>query len=1238
MTHALHSIPFHSTLHCTTLHHIAIALPFIAVMSTSTLDDFCIEERLGSGSFGVVYRVKRKVDNATYVLKQIHLSSLRASDQSSALTECRLLASVDAKHVVRYYDCFIDSTDNTLNLVMEYCKRGDLQHKLKAQRGCLLTEDSIWRYFIQAAVGLAELHARKILHRDVKSANLFLTADDEVRVGDLGVAKILDSGTMHARTTVGTPFYLSPELCEGRPYDARTDCWALGVVLYELCTLKHPFNAANQGELILKIMKGKYPPLPAIYAATALPTVLSACLRRDPARRPNVMQILASASVEAKARALGIELPQQVQALIEKRKAAMTLGTNLPPKRPGTVGERKTRPHVNAEGHAPAAASRSAAHPLVSPPDSLHRPTIPPPNRSRSAGVGPRKARDGRVRARMGASAVASSLPSPGVVCGVAPARPLPPGQQRALDAAALAAGKAPGRRGRGRGGKARGGAERNKTAAAQMVRDLPDIINPHWQPASFVPSPDPLVASDPSSSHVSPRLRSPTVDSKKPSVSALKQALASAPPRSLHSSTPISTASSTSASFRQSETSSADSTLVHTSSSTSSDSQHSQHPSARHHTHDSLRNNNNEEEEEEEEEPEDEELGEGEQSDENDDATADTVGDDGSNYDDANPLELRVPDDDAFDTNPSLDIDVDDDDTVGWSTDDDMTVQWRILDDNGQEAGNSSKSEQQLYDEDDHEEEGERSSSGSTLRQAQASSPVPHVASLPSSSSSCRPPNRPAVVSSISSRLGHLRSQLAAIRGEVISAVGEVNLQLLLDYYHTLTNRTNDDEQENENMNKSDASTRVDDVDRSDSDNMQPEWLQTLLRDQSRVDIVTRIYQLLYLQEEEARCNHILEMATAAAQSTKNNASTADADSDSRSSTRHVNLTPRLTPAVSSSDALNHTNNLTIKRQSVLHRPQRVSTAEPGSRARNSVLPADSRRSTSTNTGTRTTQQTTASRLSATVSLKEANSNAKPKASATAKPTPATHQAKTKSKTIHPVKAGRQGNKGNDPSSSPSIGYAAPPIDLTRYGIEPNPGPASPNGAHSATDNHSSPSQPQQQQQQQQAQSSAVQQLPPVAQDTPPPQHMYTSLSSSPSSPLNEGQGSPHRDPPPSYEIAMTTMDARSSTHHAHAISCGVDERVRTPTGTPAAVSHIHDASPAHAHGHPPPSTSTYVATYPSTLTTAPVMPSPSSMPPPASSSPASPSTVVLNGVIHQGSFDPFRLPPPGHHYFPDA
>lgn len=156
---------------------------------------------------------------------------------------------------MRCYDAFLDGFH--LNIVMEYCTHGDLHTFLLKRVNTLLSEMRIWKFFIQIVLGVDALHSKKILHRDLKTLNIFLTKRDMLKIGDFGNAKSLDQGSV-ATKKVGTPYYLSPEVCEGKNYDEKSDIWSVGVILYEMSTLTRPFDGENEEVLSEKIIKGKF--------------------------------------------------------------------------------------------------------------------------------------------------------------------------------------------------------------------------------------------------------------------------------------------------------------------------------------------------------------------------------------------------------------------------------------------------------------------------------------------------------------------------------------------------------------------------------------------------------------------------------------------------------------------------------------------------------------------------------------------------------------------------------------------------------------------------------------------------------------------------------------------------------------------------------------------------------------------------------------------------------------------
>ena len=167
-----------------------------------------------------------------------------------------------------------------------------------------LDEKKIWKFFIEMCLGLRYLHQNKILHRDIKTTNMFLGKEDKIKVGDLGVAKLLNQTQNMAHTIVGTPYYLSPELCEEKPYNHKSDIWSLGCVLYELCTFRHPFEAKNQGSLIMKIVRGVYPAISSKYSEE-LREMVGSLLTKDYRKRPGIAEILEKSSMQTKMQAMG---------------------------------------------------------------------------------------------------------------------------------------------------------------------------------------------------------------------------------------------------------------------------------------------------------------------------------------------------------------------------------------------------------------------------------------------------------------------------------------------------------------------------------------------------------------------------------------------------------------------------------------------------------------------------------------------------------------------------------------------------------------------------------------------------------------------------------------------------------------------------------------------------------------------------------------------------------------------
>lgn len=142
-------------------------------------------------------------------------------------------------------------------------------------------------------VGAKHIHDKRVLHRDLKSKNIFLTENGTIKLGDFGSAFILNSSKAYAHTYVGTPYYVAPEIWDNMPYNNKSDVWSLGCVLYELCTLRHPFQASSWKSLILKVCRGAYPPLPS-HLPYELQYLVKQMFKTNPKDRPSLHTILTS--------------------------------------------------------------------------------------------------------------------------------------------------------------------------------------------------------------------------------------------------------------------------------------------------------------------------------------------------------------------------------------------------------------------------------------------------------------------------------------------------------------------------------------------------------------------------------------------------------------------------------------------------------------------------------------------------------------------------------------------------------------------------------------------------------------------------------------------------------------------------------------------------------------------------------------------------------------------------------
>ncbi|KAI0385054.1 kinase-like protein [Hypomontagnella monticulosa] len=285
-------------------------------MSEPVGDQYEVLEKIGHGSFGVIRKVRRKTDGMILCRKEISYHKMSQKEREQLHAEFQILSTLRHPNIVGYYHREHLKQTQDLHLYMEYCGNGDLGRVIKNlnQRREYAEEQFVWEIFAQLVTALYRCHygvdppavgknvlipagkskapqgAMTILHRDLKPENVFLGEDNSVKLGDFGLSKMIRSHDF-ASTYVGTPFYMSPEICAAERYTLKSDIWSLGCIIYELCAREPPFNAKTHIQLVQKIKEGKVAALPHVYSAELM-SVITKCLTVNPDLRPDTSMLL----------------------------------------------------------------------------------------------------------------------------------------------------------------------------------------------------------------------------------------------------------------------------------------------------------------------------------------------------------------------------------------------------------------------------------------------------------------------------------------------------------------------------------------------------------------------------------------------------------------------------------------------------------------------------------------------------------------------------------------------------------------------------------------------------------------------------------------------------------------------------------------------------------------------------------------------------------------------------------
>lgn len=290
---------------------------------TTIGDDYEPLEVIGKGSFGTVRKVRSKESGDILVRKEIEYNSMSGQEKNHIISELRILRELNHPNVVKYYHHDHLPELKAIHIYQEYCDGGDLGKVIATFRRNResIPEGFIWEVMILVLVALHRCHygidAEKadlfqasassephvdsetvIIHRDIKPDNIFLLDGGKtIKLGDFGLAKMLTSQNDFAKTYVGTPYYMSPEVLMDNPYSPVCDIWSLGCVLFELCNLLPPFRASTHLQLQTRIKKGVIPEVSPTYSQQ-LRNIIADCITVDPDIRPTCYDLLESLSVK----------------------------------------------------------------------------------------------------------------------------------------------------------------------------------------------------------------------------------------------------------------------------------------------------------------------------------------------------------------------------------------------------------------------------------------------------------------------------------------------------------------------------------------------------------------------------------------------------------------------------------------------------------------------------------------------------------------------------------------------------------------------------------------------------------------------------------------------------------------------------------------------------------------------------------------------------------------------------
>lgn len=252
-------------------------------------ESFELQEKLGQGAYGVVYRAVHKSSQMPIAIKELFCDP---EQQTQIEAEINILKKCRHPDIVGYFGCFKRSSD--IWILMDLCEMGSLADLMRILPSKSLSEVQIIGVLGHILSGLHYLHSQTpaIIHRDMKAANILLSKAGEPKLADFGISTLAVQSKVHS--VIGTPCFMSPETIEGREYTCKADIWSLGIMVIELAEGRPPrYNRGTAVQIMQEIVAGPPPTLQKSSSwSKNLLDFISVCLQKDPCSRPDASQLL----------------------------------------------------------------------------------------------------------------------------------------------------------------------------------------------------------------------------------------------------------------------------------------------------------------------------------------------------------------------------------------------------------------------------------------------------------------------------------------------------------------------------------------------------------------------------------------------------------------------------------------------------------------------------------------------------------------------------------------------------------------------------------------------------------------------------------------------------------------------------------------------------------------------------------------------------------------------------------